>query len=409
MRFANSKQQTALPEHIKKSVDDVRSSGFWALGLGISGASSFVIGILLFGSRYPNLGHLLGFAGPLAWTVGTVFLHEWLIGRIPLYTFRKSPANREQIEKLIAAGLPYGFYIRDFALESKSVDHFNPVGGSFFSYGDHVENSLVRDLCHFIPFFALMNALDRHESPAAARIYCEDKDWFEAFTHYAGNASLMIINVDEVTSNVRRELDWAFHSARKCAVLIVSTTAGLENIRAEYPGIEEKCWLQSRTGRKTKTYREPSHKVSIPHDVRQFVQRLLVPQLEEIRAGACGKLDENRYFILLSMVCRTRYGGTLTIGVAGHANQSDAIPIPSAESLQTPGGHYYWVIKITIDSGPEPEKIRAALRPFQFKISGPSASEKVEWITTLGDRPEFDYIAAQIVATLNDDNPRRLE
>jgi hypothetical protein len=216
-----------LPDHIKRSLDEARPSGFWALGLTGTGVALVVIGFGVFGRNHPNLAYLFVVVGYLLLTVSPFFLHDWVIGRIPLKTFKRSPANRDRIEKLIAGGLPYGFYLRDFGPESKPTYRFVPISGTFTVYQDHVENTLVRELSGFIPFFALMNVSDADESPVATRIYCEDKDWFERFTHYAGNASLLIVNVDSVTPNVKREIDWIFKSNRKCQVLILTTYSGM--------------------------------------------------------------------------------------------------------------------------------------------------------------------------------------
>lgn len=190
-----------LPDYIKKSLDKAHRARLWTLSLCGTGVALIVIGIGVIGRNYPNIAYLVAMVGCLIGVVASVFLEDWLIGRIPLQTFKKSPANRERIEKLIAAGLPYGFYLRDFGPESKPVYRSVPITGTFTVYSDHVESTLVRELSDLIPFFALMNVRDADESPAATRIYCEDKDWFEWFVHYAGNASLLIVNVDSVTPN----------------------------------------------------------------------------------------------------------------------------------------------------------------------------------------------------------------
>lgn len=127
-----------------------------------------------------------------------------------LENLKKGVKDEELITKMISRGSPYVLYLRDFGSETDTTDvlPIDGMWGRVHRPREYSQRHVLEPINKYLPVFAFLNYRSMMWDNIGYRINAVGADWFSLFERYATSAALIIFDLQRISEDLVRELDW---------------------------------------------------------------------------------------------------------------------------------------------------------------------------------------------------------
>lgn len=149
---------------------------------------------------------------------------------------KKGDRNQKALELLMSKNAPFALYLRDFEPENDFFHGSPPHTSSRYGMEER-ERILLKEMAKIIPIFSFLNCYDMNSDPIAIQLNLTGSSWKESFRRYADKATLIVIDVRNLSNGLEFELRWIEENNAGSKSFLVLKKDVADAFQRKFPGL----------------------------------------------------------------------------------------------------------------------------------------------------------------------------